>query len=46
MEKINEELRVIDRNMRDGNYDRAITELEFFKGRIDKIIEWLRNNKE
>jgi hypothetical protein len=45
MEKINSELNVIDRNMRDGNYDRAIRELELFKGRMDKIIEWLKNNK-
>jgi len=45
MEKIKQELDVIDRNMRDGNYDRTIKELELFKGRIDRIIEWLRSNK-
>jgi len=45
MDKVNAELRIISNNIRDGNYDRAITELQEFKKRIDKIIEWLECNK-
>ena len=45
MPRVIEELRAVDRNISDGNYDRAIIEIEVFKGRLDTIITWLRNNK-
>ena len=45
LSRIQQELSVISRNVKEGNYDRAIIQLQEFKKRIDKIIEWLECNK-